>query len=289
MKKKLLRRGFAAILAVLLCLSLLPAALAAGDPTIEVASVEAKAGETVKVTISLKNNPGITLMKLLLDYDESKLELVPATVELPNQATYENVDDYIAACRAAADPVFGDDVAWNKDNCWYLPVTESGKVVGLNWMYTYSSAPYGYVFDGVFATLTFKVKDGVTGEIPVSVKFDENDKPAVVTNETGSGDDLVLEFADVDFTVTAGKVTVKGDEPAGVRGDVNGDGKLTSADAMLAARSCLSADHRMYKALTAEQILRADIDGNGTVTSADVMRIARACLSPDHRMYKALD
>ena len=170
MKKKLLRRGFAAILAVLLCLSLLPAALAAGDPTIEVASVEAKAGETVKVTISLKNNPGITLMKLLLDYDESKLELVPATVELPNQAAYENVDDYIAACRAAADPVFGDDVAWNKDNCWYLPVTESGKVVGLNWMYTYSSAPYGYVFDGVFATLTFKVKDGATGEIPVSVK-----------------------------------------------------------------------------------------------------------------------
>lgn len=289
MKKKLLRRGFAAILAVLLCLSLLPAALAAGDPTIEVASVEAKAGETVKVTISLKNNPGITLMKLLLDYDESKLELVPATVELPNQATYENVDDYIAACRAAADPVFGDDVAWNKDNCWYLPVTESGKVVGLNWMYTYSSAPYGYVFDGVFATLTFKVKDGATGEIPVSVKFDENDKPAVVTNETGSGDDLVLEYADVNFAVTAGKVTVKGDEPAGVRGDVNGDGKLTSADAMLAARSCLSADHRMYKALTAEQILRADIDGNGTVTSADVMRIARACLSPDHRMYKALD
>lgn len=289
MKKKLLRRGFAAILAVLLCLSLLPAALAAGDPTIEVASVEAKAGETVKVTISLKNNPGITLMKLLLDYDESKLELVPATVELPNQAAYENVDDYIAACRAAADPVFGDDVAWNKDNCWYLPVTESGKVVGLNWMYTYSSAPYGYVFDGVFATLTFKVKDGATGEIPVSVKFDENDKPAVVTNETGSGDDLVLEYADVNFAVTAGKVTVKGDEPAGVRGDVNGDGKLTSADAMLAARSCLSADHRMYKALTAEQILRADIDGNGTVTSADVMRIARACLSPDHRMYKALD
>jgi len=48
----------------------------AGGPTINVANVKANVGETVGVTISIENNPGIAEMRLFVNYDESVLKLV---------------------------------------------------------------------------------------------------------------------------------------------------------------------------------------------------------------------
>lgn len=52
------------------------AALADGDPTIRVSSVEAEPGDTVTVEVSLENNPGIMAFVLGLEYDETRLESV---------------------------------------------------------------------------------------------------------------------------------------------------------------------------------------------------------------------
>lgn len=54
-------------------------AMAAGTPTIEVSSVEAAPGETVTVSVSLVNNPGIACFELAVSYDTSKLEWTGVT------------------------------------------------------------------------------------------------------------------------------------------------------------------------------------------------------------------
>lgn len=67
-------------------------------------------------------------------------------------------------------------------------------------------------------------------------------------------------------------------------GDVNGDGKINSAD----ARTTLLASARVV-ALDREQSLRADIDGNGRINAADarfILRIAAKLeISPDDEEY----
>ena len=49
---------------------------AAKEPTIVVSSVAGNAGDTVKVTISTQNNPGIISLKALLKYDSKAIDLV---------------------------------------------------------------------------------------------------------------------------------------------------------------------------------------------------------------------
>ena len=48
---------------------------AIGEPTITVSEAEAKAGETVDVTISLSDNPGIISMLLKVEYDQEAMSL----------------------------------------------------------------------------------------------------------------------------------------------------------------------------------------------------------------------
>ena len=55
---------------------------------------------------------------------------------------------------------------------------------------------------------------------------------------------------------------------AGTAGDVNLDGTVTAADAMLV----LSATSNL-ESLSAEQIIRADVTYDGTVNSVDALRI----------------
>ncbi|MBQ7751956.1 MAG: hypothetical protein IJR79_03185, partial [Clostridia bacterium] len=50
-------------------------AFAEDEATIKVSQSEAKAGETVEVTVSLENNPGIISMLLSVSYDKRTLTL----------------------------------------------------------------------------------------------------------------------------------------------------------------------------------------------------------------------
>lgn len=84
------------------------------------------------------------------------------------------------------------------------------------------------------------------------------------TNATGLKWDTWEEFiSDISYTNLMAVTTY-------LKGDVNGDGKITSSD----ARLCLRASVKLEK-LIEPQMLSADVDGDTSVTSADARSILR--------------
>lgn len=72
-----MKRILSILLALVMAVGLLSVgALADGDPTIRVGSLEAEPGDTVTVEVSLENNPGIMAFVLGIEYDETRLEKV---------------------------------------------------------------------------------------------------------------------------------------------------------------------------------------------------------------------
>lgn len=69
-----------------------------------------------------------------------------------------------------------------------------------------------------------------------------------------------------------------------LKGDADGDGTVTTTDAMLLARACLSSNHVAYKA--GSDINKAVYD---TISTGIAMEIARACLSTGHKAYKPIE
>lgn len=68
-----------------------------------------------------------------------------------------------------------------------------------------------------------------------------------------------------------------------VKGDADGSGTVTTMDAMLLARACLSSNHAAYKA--SNDLNKAVYD---TISTGIAMEIARACLSAGHPAYKSV-
>ena len=131
-------------------------ASAEGAPSFVVSSAEAAPGEEVQVTVSLQNNPGVALVNLDVVYDESVLEWT-----------------------AVAKGVYTDGMWDAKPG---VPVT---------WV-----SFDRHEEDGVFCTLTFKVKeDAPAGDTAVTVRYAESD----VADESGKP---------VSFEIVPGKVTV---------------------------------------------------------------------------------
>ena len=69
-----------------------------------------------------------------------------------------------------------------------------------------------------------------------------------------------------------------------VKGDADGDGDVDQTD-----MDKLTAYLLGEAELTAEQLLILDVNGNGKVNSADKTLLARALLAKDHKAYKALE
>lgn len=68
-----------------------------------------------------------------------------------------------------------------------------------------------------------------------------------------------------------GKCTICGQaDPNFLLGDLTGDGKVTSADAVLLVRSLSELEQ-----LTDEQVLVADMNGDGKITAADSVALVR--------------
>ncbi len=63
------------------------------------------------------------------------------------------------------------------------------------------------------------------------------------------------------------------EQPEGILGDVDGNGKLTYNDALLVLRASISLE-----TLTLEQEILADFDGNGTINYSDALKILRASI-----------
>lgn len=88
-------------------------------------------------------------------------------------------------------------------------------------------------------------------------------------------DDVLAPY--ISFQMPAGNVTLraiyKEKEPDAVRGDVNGDGRITAADARLALRAAVSLEN--YRP-GGWQFIAADVDQNSAITAADARKILRA-------------
>ncbi len=134
-----MKKTVSVLLAVLVCLCISLCALAAGEPTFEVSSATAEAGETVDLKITIKNNPGIASAKLSVSFDsELKLENV----------TFGNIGGQSSASEKLVSPVILN---------WFSPTTELKK-------------------DAEYATLSFTVlKEAKSGAHKVSISYDPED------------------------------------------------------------------------------------------------------------------
>ena len=135
-----MKKLLAICLSVLLICAAMPFAFAtaAEDPTIVVSDVEGKAGETVSVTVSMKNNPGIVSTKVKVGYDASALEFVS-----------KEMGDFSAS-----------GYSWGQD-------TKNPFVI--NWCDAINPDSTAELL----ATLTFKIKDdAVAGTYPLTLEYD---------------------------------------------------------------------------------------------------------------------
>ena len=246
------------------------------DPAIVVSSATTNKGGTVDVKISLKNNPGIASLNLKVKFsndlslvssgedtydgkyivaapqknggpefkffdDQGNLITEPTTVT--NWVKYDVVD----IKGYAYQPRVGDTSFKN--------IPEENKTsLTLNWL----SPTENVTGDFTFATLKFKVADDAElGDKDITVTYAAED----VYNSDESN---------VAFEVQNGKITVTDI----IKGDVDGDGEVTSDDAILLLRYSLLPD--MY-----EINQDGDFDHDGDVTSDDAILLLRHSLLPD--------
>ena len=180
------------------------------EPVLSVETVTAQPGQTVQLTVSLTDNPGLCGLYFGIDYDRSKLTL----------------EDYSCPNESFAQ---GD---------WMVGVGQEERAVWLQ--------PDLTEAEGEILTLTFRVaSDAGTGDIAVSL-----------TDITGVDD----RANSVRIAGNAGGVTVA----LGLPGDINGDGKVSSAD-LLRLRRYLAG-----QAVTAETG-NADLNSDGRVDLQDLM------------------
>ena len=113
--------------------------------------------------------------------------------------------------------------------------------------------------NGTLVNLIFTVKENAEGTAAVSISV------AGCFNY----DEQAVEIA-----VTDGAVTLKGGESTPfIKGDVDGDGTVTSGDARLALRASVRLENY---AEGSREFLAADVDENGTIEAADARYILRA-------------
>lgn len=193
-----MKKSIALIMAVLVVMTTLlsNAAFAANDPAFVVSNATGKPGDTVQVTVSTENNPGIVSLKVLVGYDANVLELVSAT----KGAEF-------------SDTSFG-------------PTTKNP----FNILWDYSHSYEDITTNGVVATLTFKILDTATaGKSDITLTYDPNDVYDVnmdnVTFTTvagsvtveGSGENYAVKFPEATNSNGANIRLATEDTAAGLR------------------------------------------------------------------------
>jgi subtilisin family serine protease len=107
--------------------------------------------------------------------------------------------------------------------------------------------------------------DPVLAEITFSIEADGEAATALEFNAAESDlNDVNGNMLDADLT--PGAIDITKDEPTGEKGDVDGDGDVTSADATLAQRHIAGDNVDINEDL-------ADMDGDGSIDTGDVIEI----------------
>lgn len=202
------------------------------DPNAAVVSVvpvRGKAGQTVEVAVTLENNPGFSDLSLEIGYDADVIELTKVT---PNSAV----------------------------GCIF---TTSQQLTQLPYRLNWVNGTEDSTFTGTLVTLTFQIKDSAElGSYPVTVsyykgKYGNNiDGEDVNYNQNGSR---------VPIIYVNGSVTVYSYTP----GDLNGDGRINSKDAIYLLRYIAGweLDGLVEDAL--------DVNGDGKINSKDAVHLLR--------------
>ena len=138
-----MKKIIAILLSIVMIAVGLPIALAQGEPTIEISSATAAVGEVISVSISLKNNPGITGIRISAKYDRDAMTLVGS-----NNGTLLN------GMSSSFPPNF--------DVYPYV----------MNW----SAGTTNISGDGIIAELQFKINDDTAdGTYEIEVTYNEED------------------------------------------------------------------------------------------------------------------
>ena len=194
------RRISAIFLTIALLFTLTSTALAAeSTPTVQLSSATAAAGDTVSVSISLANNPGIISLRLSVSYDTSVMTLTG----IEDKGCFQSV-------------TFADD---------------AGKMASSPYMILWNSATAAQpcTANGVIATLKFAVKaDAAGGTYPVSVSYQTEDildfdlhsvafatKNAAVTVQGADGAGQLGDSIQWAYDKSASEVVLCGEIPQG--------------------------------------------------------------------------
>ena len=190
-------------------------------PILEISKVSGMVGDTVDVTVTMKNNPGVYCFILLPKYDKTQLSLVSMTggANLGGDFTPGNAGVWVGD----SDNVYADEVAM---------------------------------------VLTFRILEGATGDIDVTVTYQE-------------GDICDYNENDVNFFVVAGSVTVE-EEADYILGDANGDGNINTKDLTRLKKYLSDPDNT-------EAVLAAlDVNCDGNVNTKDLTRMKKHLSDPDN-------
>lgn len=147
------KKLFATLLAVLMLVGLLPVTVFAADPAFSVTSATGKAGQEVKVQLKIENNTGIVAAWPTIKYDSAVLEL-----------TKVEKKDFLG--ETVTDPNKTDD----PKKAIFFPGDLKKNPVTIGWD---DSTNPNNTKNGVFAELTFKIKDGApAGDTAITVDYD---------------------------------------------------------------------------------------------------------------------
>ncbi len=209
------RRILSLVLTLLMILSAFPiTVLASGEMVINVSSKTGVIGNTVDVDISVENNPGVTSMIMQVVYDEN--------VELTGVKYNEH---------------------WNTA----LQPQKLTSPVTLNWVNGISDN----TATGVFATLTFKIKDDASDGSSADVKVEFI--PENISN---------VKEENVATTANNGKISIIDALP----GDINGDGSVNGKDQTRIIQYFAGWDVYVNE-------VALDVNGDGAINGKDQTRL----------------
>jgi len=177
-----LRRILCVTMVLILLISLAVPAGAAGTPTLSISSGEVKAGESVTLTVSIKDNPGIAATKLYIYFDAESFD-----VDVEN--------DIETSSSFASGGLITNSIEKAVENGQYDGENGKSGVVAL-W---YSRRGTNNNKDGAVLTITLKAKkDIANGEHTVKV--------GCSSNETGNekGERITLQSGTGTITVAGG-------------------------------------------------------------------------------------
>jgi len=265
-KKIVIGAVSAAMLSLSVC-SIAPVFAAGETVQISVGDVEAKAGETFSVDVSLANVPssGIQCCDFAIKYDSSLVTIDSVEAgELANTAAVK--DDPSASMLSIFDSIINN---------------EKG-ITSMIWSTALNDVSYWMTGDGVFCTVKGTVSADAKGTIPLEIVPASRDSSGTPNEVISVGYFQNKEAIRYNVETSEGSITV-GDSGGSTsesssgsgkykKGDANEDGEVNMSDAVLIMQAITNPSEY---SVTEQGAINADVIGNDGVTNKDALEIQK--------------